>query len=191
MHTRILLCLLSLLAGCNKNSPPSPSSSPPPKESSAAVPLTLTSPSIKEGQRVDARFTCDGEDRSPALSWSDLPKGTQSLTLIMDDPDAPSGTFTHWVLYGVAASRSSLPEGMDKLAEIKDLARQGKNDFGKLGYGGPCPPAGKPHHYRFKIFALAAGLSLPPGSDRSALERAMEGKILAQGLLTGTYQRAQ
>jgi hypothetical protein len=187
-----------LLGGaCNKNSPATSSAStmdiqakyPAKIDSSSNPHFSLTSPSIKEGQNIDAQFTCSGADISPALSWTIVPPGTKSLVLIMDDPDAPSGTFTHWLLYDVSPEHISLPEGVEAKAEISGLGKQGRNDFGKIGYNGPCPPAGSPHHYRFKLYALSGMLNLAPGSDREALEKMMEKRVLVQATLTGIYQR--
>jgi Raf kinase inhibitor-like YbhB/YbcL family protein len=189
MRTVLIISLAALLSGCPKNQPDpaSPDTSSPGR--SAPATLTLASTLITEGQPIDRRHTCDGADLSPPLSWTTPPR-TASLVLIVDDPDAPSGTFTHWLLYGLRPDRSSLPEGVDKASEVKDLGRQGKNDFGKLGYGGPCPPPGTPHRYRFKLFALSADPQLAAEADKEAVEKALAGKILAHATLTATYRRA-
>jgi Raf kinase inhibitor-like YbhB/YbcL family protein len=186
MRTAILVSLAAFLAGCPKNQP---GPATPDRSSPSTSTMTLTSTSLREGQGIDRRHTCDGADLAPSLSWTPPPPRTASLVLIVDDPDAPSGTFTHWLLYGLRPDRSSLPQGVDKTAEVKDVGRQGKNDFGKLGYGGPCPPPGKPHHYRFTLFALGADPQLAAEADKEAVEKAMAGKILGQGTLTATYQR--
>jgi Raf kinase inhibitor-like YbhB/YbcL family protein len=150
----------------------------------------IISPAVKEGQPIDKKYTCDGDDVSPPLSWPAPPGGVKSLALIMDDPDAPSGTFTHWVLWGMAPDRSSLPEAVAKQGEVASVGRQGKNGFGddKLGYGGPCPPSGT-HRYRFKLFGLSTKPELAAGSGRDDLEKAMAGQVIAYTILTGTYQR--
>lgn len=190
MHRPWLVALSSIvLAGCPKQQSPAPPSSGPGPTTVAQI--ELSSASLKEGQTIDRRHTCDGEDRSPPLAWPAPPAGTRSLALIMDDPDAPSGTFTHWVLYGIPADRTSLPEGVKTDPRVEGVGVQGKNDFDKTGYGGPCPPPGKPHRYRFKLYALSQVPKLEPGASKAEVERALEGATLGQGLLTGTYARAQ
>jgi len=135
------------------------------------------------------RYTCDGRDVSPALEWGGVPEGTESIALVMDDPDAPAGVFTHWVIYDLPADITALEEGVPRTERLKSGAVQGKNDFRKTGYNGPCPPPGKPHTYRFRVFALDKKLGLPPGSSKADVMAAMEGHILAQGELTGRYGR--
>ena len=153
--------------------------------------LQLSSTSFKAGEEIPRKFTCDGADGSPELSWTAPPTGTQSFALIMDDPDAPVGTFTHWVLYDLPAQTSTLAEGVSKIDELPAGGRQGRNDFRKIGYGGPCPPPGKPHRYFFKLYAVDRMLSLKPGSSKEDIERAMQGHILESGELMGTYRRQQ
>jgi hypothetical protein len=156
----------------------------------APAKLALTSSSLSEGQPIDKRHTCDGADVSPPLAWSGTPAGTASLALIVDDPDAPAGTFTHWVLWGLAATRVDLPEGVARDPELAAIGRQGTNSFGKVGYYGPCPPAGQKHNYRFTLHALSSSPDLPAGgTKRAELEAAMAGKILGQVTLTATYAR--
>ncbi|HYX67920.1 MAG TPA: YbhB/YbcL family Raf kinase inhibitor-like protein [Terriglobales bacterium] len=151
--------------------------------------MKMESKSFPAGGDIPRRFTCDGENLSPALSWSAPPKGTQSMALITDDPDAPGGTFVHWVLYNLPANTHELPEGLPASADLPSGGRQGTNDFRRLGYGGPCPPAGKPHRYFFRLFALDRKLDLRSGAGRSDLDQAMKGSILAQGEVMGRYQR--
>jgi Raf kinase inhibitor-like YbhB/YbcL family protein len=151
--------------------------------------LELTSSSFSAGGTIPKQSTCDGQDSSPQLSWSAPPAGTQSFALIADDPDAPAGTWVHWVLYDLPGTARELPEGSPKQEELPTGGRQGKNDFGKIGYGGPCPPAGKPHRYFFKLYALDAKLNLKGGATKADVERAMKGHILAQGELIGRYGR--
>lgn len=151
--------------------------------------MTLTSGDITEGQPIDKKFTCDDADLSPALSWSGAPAGTKSFVLIMDDPDAPSGTFTHWVLYDTEAGVTSLTQGLAKDATVLGVAKQGKNSFGETGYRGPCPPQGNAHHYIFTLSALSDPLGLQADEPRDAVEQAMQGKVLGTAKLTGTYQR--
>lgn len=150
--------------------------------------LTLKSESLKDGM-VPKEFTCDGENKSPALTWSAPPEGSKSLALTVTDPDAPSGTFTHWVLYNLPANTNGLPEGVPNQAQLAHGGRQGKSDFGKVGYGGPCPPAGKPHRYIFTLYALDAELDVPAGAPRDHVEEAMRGHVLAKGELTARYGR--
>ncbi|MFQ5776986.1 MAG: YbhB/YbcL family Raf kinase inhibitor-like protein [Terriglobia bacterium] len=151
--------------------------------------LELKTAAFATGSDIPKKFTCDGPDVSPALSWGEVPAGTQSLSLIMDDPDAPAGTWVHWVLYDLPASTKELAEGVPKDRELPNAARQGRNDFGRIGYGGPCPPAGPPHRYFFKLYALDAKVNLKPGATKADLEKAMKGHLLAQTELMGRYQR--
>ncbi len=151
--------------------------------------LKLTTTAFQPGGIIPKKFTCDGADVSPALAWSDLPAGTLSVALIMDDPDAPVGTWVHWVLYDLPPSARELPEGVPKQEELASGARQGRNDFRKIGYGGPCPPRGPAHRYFFKLYALDAKTKLKAGATKADLERAMQGHILAQAELIGRYQR--
>lgn len=149
----------------------------------------LTSHAFQPDAMIPKKFTCDGPDVSPPLAWSDPPDGAKSLSLIVDDPDAPVGTWVHWVLYDLPASFRELPEGVPKEQKLSGGARQGKNDFQKIGYGGPCPPPGPPHRYFFKLYALDAELNLEPGATKADLERSMKGHVLAQAQLVGRYQR--
>lgn len=151
--------------------------------------LKLTSSAFKEGEMIPSKFTCNGADVSPALEWSNVPAGARSLVLICDDPDAPGRTWVHWVLYGVAPGHASLGEGVAAAQVLEGMGIQGKNDFKRIGYGGPCPPPGKPHRYFFKLYALDSILELKPGARKSEVERAMKGHVLAQGQLMGRYQR--
>ncbi len=151
--------------------------------------LSLSSIAFQGGGRVPVKYTCEGQDVSPPLIWSEPPQGTQSLALIVDDPDAPGGVFTHWVLFNIPPDSGELPEAMPTQAQLPSGALQGKNDFGKIGYGGPCPPPGRPHHYCFTLYALDRVLDLKAGVSKKQVLDAMQGHILAQGELTGTYQR--
>ncbi|MCS7220107.1 MAG: YbhB/YbcL family Raf kinase inhibitor-like protein [Anaerolineae bacterium] len=159
------------------------------QETKAALTISLTSPAFVEGGTIPVKHTCDGEDLSPPFQWRNVPQATKSLALIGDDPDAPGHTFVHWVLYGIPPTAEGLPEGIPAMEVLPDGARQGMNDFQRIGYGGPCPPAGKPHRYVFKLYALDVELALAPGATAQDLMRAMEGHILAEGRLIGTYQR--
>ena len=138
---------------------------------------------------IPKKFTCDGPDVSPPLAWGGAPPGTQSFALIMDDPDAPVGTWVHWVLYDLPANTKELAEGVAKQEQLSNGARQGRNDFRKIGYGGPCPPPGKPHRYFFKLYALDKKLDLKAGASKAEAESAMKGHILAQAELMGRYGR--
>ena len=146
--------------------------------------MRLTSPAFGPGERIPDAHTCEGGDVSPALAWDDAPPGTRSLALVMDDPDAPRGTFTHWLAWGIEADAGGLAQGAAP-------ARQGLNGFGGLGYGGPCPPRGHgPHHYRFRLHALDSPLPLGSGADRRALEDALSGHVLEVAELVGVVERA-
>ncbi len=150
--------------------------------------FTLTSPVFKHNGKIPAKYTCDGENISPALAWSNTPKGTKSFVLIVDDPDAPGKTWVHWLLFNIQASTTMLPEKIEKGSFIS-----GENDFyhmkgGVFQYGGPCPPSGT-HHYHFTIYALDTKLDLTKDHDKAAVVQAMDGHILAQTTLIGTYQR--
>jgi Raf kinase inhibitor-like YbhB/YbcL family protein len=153
------------------------------------IKIELTSASFKDGEAIPAKHTCDGEDSSPALKWTGLPNKAKSLALICDDPDAPIGTWVHWVLYDLPPTLSALSEAIPSSESIPEGARQGTNDFKRIGYGGPCPPPGNPHRYFFKLYALDTRLDLKPGAPKVDLEIAMKGHILAQGQLMGTYKR--
>jgi len=151
--------------------------------------IEIRSAAFTNGGEIPKKFTCDGPDVSPALSWSEPPAGTQSISLIVDDPDAPAGTWVHWVLYDLPAATRDLPENVPKDRELKTVGRQGRNDFGRIGYSGPCPPPGRAHRYFFKLYALDAKTNLSAGAGKAELEQAMKGHILAQGELLGRYKR--
>jgi Raf kinase inhibitor-like YbhB/YbcL family protein len=151
--------------------------------------MQLSSEAFAEGATIPAKYTCDDKNVSPPLKWSGAPTGTKSFALIADDPDAPMGTWVHWVLYDLPGSVSELPEGVPAAETSRSGAKQGLNDFKQSGYGGPCPPRGKPHRYVFRLYALDAALELKPGATKKQLEHAMGKHILAQAHLTGTYQR--
>ncbi len=150
---------------------------------------SLTSAAFADGEPIPAKYTCDGNDVSPPLQWTNAPANTRCFALIADDPDAPVGTWVHWVLYDLPADSSALPENVAKTQNITGNAKQGVNDFRRLGYGGPCPPPGKPHRYFFKLYALDRVLDLKPAVTKKDLLKAMEGHVLAEGQLMGTYQR--
>lgn len=153
--------------------------------------FSLSSSQFLHGGDIPKKFTCEGADISLELSWTNPPVGTQSFVLIGDDPDAPAGTWTHWVLYDLPANTQSLPENLSKVDELPTGGRQGRNDFGKIGYGGPCPPPGKPHRYFFKLYAIDTKLDLKPGAGRQEVEKAMQGHTLGKAELMGRYQRGR
>jgi len=197
MRKHILFLALALLAFALNGCIPKPSPTPTvegvtpsvaPQKGGLAMAFELTSTAFGQGEPIPRRYTCDGEDISPPLQWSDPPQGTQSFALIADDPDAPMGTWVHWVLYNIPAQARSLPEAVSSDAELPDGSRHGQNSWRRLGYGGPCPPSGT-HRYFFKLYALDAQLDLAAGTNKKQLLRAMEGHILAQAELMGTYTR--
>lgn len=149
----------------------------------------VSTPAFDPGGDIPSAFTCDGAGISPALEWTDPPEGTESFALVADDPDAPRGTWVHWVIYELPASERALPEGVEPHAALPSGARQGINDFGQIGYGGPCPPPGSPHRYYFRLFALGTRVTLRAGATRAALDRAMRGHVLATAEVFGRYQR--
>lgn len=151
--------------------------------------MKLTSDAFTEGQPIPARHTCDGPDVSPTLRWDEAPVGTKNFALICDDPDAPAGTWVHWVIYGLPGRTCALPEDLPTTDTLPDGSRQGANDFKRTGYGGPCPPAGKPHRYFFKLYALDTELGLKPRATKQQLLKAMRSHVLAEASLMGTYQR--
>ena len=175
-------CVLSLLLpGCG------------PEEATlteeGVIEITLSSLSFQEGEQIPVKYTCDGQDISPPLAWGEPPAGIRSFALIMDDPDAPGGTFTHWVLFNIPSDTRKMPEAIPNQAELTSGALQGKNDFRKIGYNGPCPPAGPIHRYQLTIYALDKSLDLKGGTSKKQVLDAMQGHIRARGQLTGTYQR--
>jgi Raf kinase inhibitor-like YbhB/YbcL family protein len=156
------------------------------------VNILITSDAFQEGEAIPTKYTCDGDDLSPALRWSDIPPNTKSFALICEDPDAPSGTFTHWILFGLPPTVTELPEGVLAEERLANGAVQGRNDFKRIGYGGPCPPPmDSAHRYFFRLYALDTELQLRAGARREDIVPAMEGHILAKGHLMGTYQRKQ
>ena len=151
--------------------------------------ITLTSSAFADGGAIPTRYTGDGEDVSPPLAWSAVPPETKSLALIGDDPDAPGGTWVHWVIFNLPAETGELPEAVPPDEVLADGSRQGRNDFGHLGYRGPAPPPGRAHRYFFKLYALDTVLDLEAGATKAQLLAAMQGHILAAGQLMGRYKR--
>lgn len=155
----------------------------------ATMKLHLTTTAFAEGQPIPRRHAFDDQDLSPTLQWSGVPPAAKSLALICDDPDAPMGTWVHWVIYNLPPATTALAENTPQSRELPDGAKQGINDFHQIGYGGPCPPPGKPHRYCFKIYALDTLLGLKSGMTKKELLKAMEGHVRAEGQLMGTCQR--
>jgi Raf kinase inhibitor-like YbhB/YbcL family protein len=150
--------------------------------------IKVLSEAFEEGGMIPAKYTCDEDDISTPLAWDSIPEGTKTLALICDDPDAPMGTWVHWVLFNLPVDISVLPENVPPERELESGAKQGTNDFGRIGYGGPCPPGGT-HRYYFKLYALDVVLELEAGAKKPQLLEAMEGHILAEGHLMGRYSR--
>ncbi len=204
-RTRVAAFVLPLLALAGVTAAGGPGSEPGPPvvhptgrvdarlESSAlsenAMSLDVESPAFGRGEPIPTRYTCDGQDVSPPLRWSGVPDSAVTLAVLAEDPDAPHGLWVHWVLYGLEASRSGLPEGVPTHEAVLDGALQGRNDFRKIGYGGPCPPAGQRHRYFFRIYALDERPDLGAAATRSELLAAIEGHVVAEGALMGTYRR--
>ncbi len=153
------------------------------------MPLRLTSPAFGQGQTVPAPYTCSGSDISPPLAWSGVPEGTAAFALLCDDPDAPGGTWDHWVIYDIPGESAGLPEGVPKPPTLPDGSKQGKNGWGQVGYRGPCPPPGKPHRYLFRLYALGRPLGLPAGATKDQVLAATGGGSLATAELMGTFAR--
>jgi len=160
-----------------------------PAEESAS--LRISSDAFADGKLIPKDHTCDGADRSPPLQWDGAPERTQAFALVVDDPDAPSGVFTHWLLYNVPAAAKALDAGVATIGTLGDGSRQGTNDFGHTGWSGPCPPPGSAHRYQFKLFALSAPLDLEPGAKRAAVLKAINEKKLADAELKGRYERSK
>ena len=151
--------------------------------------IQITSTAFADGQPIPVKYTADSLDISPPLAWTNGPAGTKSFALFVDDPDAPAGTWVHWVIYDMPPTTAKLAEDQFKLAQFKSGAKQGLNDFKKTGYNGPAPPPGKAHRYYFKLYALNAMTGLAPGATKADLLKAMDGHVLGEGKLMGTYQR--
>jgi Raf kinase inhibitor-like YbhB/YbcL family protein len=182
------LALVTLaLLGCAK-SPQSAAPQPATIQKENQMGFKLTSAAFREGQPIPRQHTCDGVNVSPALEWSGAPQGTKTFAIICDDPDAPSGTWVHWVLYNLPGDRIGLVENVPATEKVPGDGLQGTNDSEKIGYDGPCPPSGT-HHYFFKLYALDAELSLKAGATKAEVLKAMEGHIIGQTQLMGTYHR--
>ena len=150
--------------------------------------MKIMSDAFRDGRPIPQKYTCDGDDVSPPLEWSDVPEETRTLALVCDDPDAPMGTWVHWVIFNIPGNVKALSECVPPERELPDGARQGMNDFKKIGYGGPCPPSGM-HRYFFKLYALDDKLDLPSGATKAHVMIAMEKHVIGQAHLMGTYLR--
>jgi Raf kinase inhibitor-like YbhB/YbcL family protein len=183
---RVLLCLAcaGFVVGCK---PAAQANSQ--TEGASGMQIQLSSTAFKEGEAIPVTYTCDGENISPPLSWAGVPQSAKSLALIVDDPDAPAGTWVHWVVFNISPTLGSLSEGASSSGSQDSFGTPGVSSFRKSGYGGPCPPKGKPHRYFFKLYALDIRLGLKFGASKTDIEKAMQGHILAQGQLMGTYGR--
>ncbi len=151
--------------------------------------MKISSTAFQIDSTIPQQFTCQGEDISPALAWSGAPEGTECYALLLEDPDAPSGTYIHWVIYNIPATERGLSEDFPKRDKLPNGTRQGVNDFKQMGYGGPCPPPGKAHRYYFKLYALDAQINIPGEATRDQLLNAMHGHILAESETMGTYAK--
>lgn len=199
MKLFIAIFLLAVISGCaaeeKERAAPTPSPTLTPtaietntKEVTTMQNISISSGAFQAGGAIPPEYTCDGSNVSPALSWRGIPSNAESIALIMDDPDAPGGTFVHWVLFNIPPGTTELPEGVPRNRTLDDGSSQGITDFGRIGYGGPCPPGGT-HRYYFRLYALDTMLNLQPGASRKQLDDAMRGHILAQGELMGNYKR--
>jgi len=171
-----------IASGCTQASPPAVTNGD-------LGTISMNSTAFREGETISQKYTCDGEDLSPPLAWDGVPEGAKSLALIADDPDAPVGTWVHWVLYNVPPTSTGLPEGVPVEQVVAGIGTQGSNSSRKNGYSGPCPPGEAPHRYYFKLYALDIELELASGASKADLEKAMQGHILAQGQFMGRYGR--
>ena len=186
----LLLLIPCTVGGCAQ---PMPAEGVTPKPEVPAgdgeASLVITSSAFAYGAEIPLKYSCDGQNVSPPLAWGEGPAATASFALIVDDPDAPSGVFTHWVIFNLPPDTRSLPEAVSADATLASGALQGENGRGDIGYRGPCPPSGSPHHYCFSLYALDKSLNLAAGASEEQLLQAMQGHILAQSQLVGLYQR--
>jgi Raf kinase inhibitor-like YbhB/YbcL family protein len=188
-ETRLLLLVLILIFLPSCGGGPQGAATVPGEEAKGAkMAIDLTSSAFEDGDAIPARYTCDGPDVSPSLSWGSVPDGTRSLVLIADDPDAPGRTFVHWVIYNLPPDTRGLPEDVPNQQTLPSGAAQGVNGAGNIGYMGPCPPGGT-HRYFFKLYALDTELGLGGGATKEEVLDAMEGHVLSEGQLMGTYRR--
>ncbi|MHA2620810.1 MAG: YbhB/YbcL family Raf kinase inhibitor-like protein [bacterium JZ-2024 1] len=190
----VVFAMVILASGCQKQkSEEAPAdgeevTGPGGPETGQAAVFRLTSTAFKDGEAIPGDYTCDGRNVSPPLSWENAPKGAEGFAIIMDDPDAPRGTFTHWIIVNIPANETGLQEGIPKTEKLENGAIQGKNSAGEIGYFGPCPPSGT-HRYIFRIYALHMKLDLQPGADIAQVEATMRDHIMGKAELMGTYSR--
>lgn len=190
MRTLLVIAglVVGLSAGCAKQPRVATPQASSPASNESNSQMKLMSSAFKDGEAIPRGYTCDGANVSPPLEWANAPKSVKTFALVVDDPDAPAGTWVHWVLYNLPGDTIGMTESTPLNPTLADGAMQGTNDFKKIGYGGPCPPSGT-HRYFFKLYALDANLSLNPGATKADLEKSMEGHILSQAQLIGTYRR--
>ena len=179
IHLLIAAMSLAMAASCSHEAEPNTGS---------VMKIPVTSTAFVDGQTIPQKYTGQGDDISPPLQWTAAPSQTKSFALICDDPDAPMGTWTHWVIYNLPATATGLPENVAKTGSLPDGSKQGENSFRNIGYNGPAPPPGKAHRYFFKVYALDSVLTLDAGAEKGEVVNAMNGHVLAQGQLMGTYQ---
>jgi Raf kinase inhibitor-like YbhB/YbcL family protein len=184
----LLLSALLVFAACGGDDESAP---PAPAQTAAGFEFAAEGTDVAAGEPIDSRYTCDGDDVSPALAWQGTPDGTQELALVVDDPDAPGGTFLHWLAWAIPADATSLPEGVPNEGEVMGPTplRQGQGDSGDVGWSGPCPPVGETHGYVFRLMALDADLDLDPGAELGAFDEATSGHVIAEARLEATYAR--
>jgi Raf kinase inhibitor-like YbhB/YbcL family protein len=191
MTTRIYLflamaCMIGMLmSGCTSHVQ---SVIVQPSGNGTPAKMQVTSDAFADGQPIPDKYTCHGDDVSPPLQWNGAPSQTKSFAITCEDPDAPGGTFTHWMVWSIFCTTTNFPENIGKNDSLPNGSQQGKNSFGNIGYNGPCPPGGSAHHYIFKVYALDASVLLEGGASKEDLLKAINGHVLAEGELTGTYQ---
>lgn len=184
----VILAFTIFFISCMKKNPETTSEKQNPNQERRKTEMTITSSAFKEGEMIPSKYTCDGDDISPQLYWSGVPENTKSFALINDDPDAPAGDWVHWIIFNIPGSVNELAEKIPSDKILDNGTKQGTNDFGKIGYGGPCPPGGT-HRYYFKLYALDVYLDRDAGISKKELLNAMEGHILAEAHLMGKYKR--
>jgi Raf kinase inhibitor-like YbhB/YbcL family protein len=194
MSDRVLGLVLALACSCSNGAPSHTAAPRAGREETQIMGLTLTSTAFAHQEAIPEKFTCEGQDVSPDLRWEGVPANARSLVLVVDDPDAPDPanprtTFVHWVVYDIPPATTGLPEGV-QAADLPAGARQGTNDWHRVGYGGPCPPIGR-HRYFHKLFALDVVLGDIGAPTKQALEVAMQGHVVARGELVGTYEKSR
>lgn len=177
-----MLLAAAISYGCSAGAPPH-------DKGSVASAFRMESPAFGEGDEIPQRFTCEGKDISPGLRWRQAPQGTRSFVLIAEDPDAPGGTWIHWVVYDLPARTEALSENVPKAERVPGGGVQGRNSFGRIGYGGPCPPPGKAHRYYFKLYALDTLLHLRAGAEKAKVLAAAQGHVLGEAQIMGRFKR--